>query len=78
MEVDLTERLLRKAPQQQPAQQGPGADADPTPWKGRQATMQAAADVKRKGYPQMPPRRGEAQRWERSSKFAKRVRSEAP
>ena len=85
LDVDLTERLLRRSPPAEDAVQTlEAADSGgAAPWRGRQAQMQQAADELQRvaaargpaagPYPRMPPRRGEAARWERSSKFAKRV-----
>jgi ATP synthase protein I len=85
MEVDLSEQLRPRA---QPAADVQAASADgaaPAAWKGRQrqggyeagVAAATAAQAAQRGpsagsFPRMPPRRGEAQRWERSSKFAKR------
>ena len=81
MDVDLTGRLLRRSVPTagdvaEPLLREGGEGSARAPWQGRQAQMQRAAAARGPAagaYPRMPPRRGEAARWERSKKFAKRV-----
>lgn len=86
MNVDLSEQLRPRARSDADAQAAGADTATPVAWKRRQrqggqeagiAAAAKAAQAQRGpnagSFPRMPPRRGEAQRWERSGKFAKRV-----
>lgn len=77
MDLDLSDKLQARAP---PAAEAPAAAGQKATWQGREAQMRqtqtkaAALRAPAQNYPRMPPRRNEPTRWQRTQKFAKRVR----
>lgn len=77
LDVDLSEQLR---PRQRAEPLADASAALPAPWQGRKEQQEAAAAAAARrpakgAYPRMPPRRAEAQRWERTNRsFTRRVR----